>query len=581
MPTAAAYESRGWGGRTVRGRSSRLQLAVLVCAACTLMLLLLLTTQPMLPPTRPDVLGTPLQEAPAEVQPPPLVVFLYGVPRHLLWRIPGNNTNTLYEAPSAPPPPTPDRSASYASAPAVRPAPQPPAPRSRPPTPPYDRGAFDTLVDCFRDGYSGERDLFDFLTQGGFHSERRMPRPRFAFTQSEADAVGAVHNNTAQLFLPPPPMPVNGTRSFRGLMTLTKNMSHADFFYVPSMPVCAFHQQLVLKRTPAEEAMLVASEYQTRIQDWVAEQGGMQLDGGTRHVTAVSHDNKCMGAFAIVHSGPRAAYPNMFMATAIGVGPYGIAAPNGAEPSSLTRSPQRAADIKGILASGCYAPRHDVVIPSRWANYYTFNHMLATAHPWQDRPVLFTFRGSSLQNTDELYTWGLRQALSRLYPTTGPGSDSTTVFAVGHTPKADYMNELLTAKFCLYVHGWAPWSARLATIIHMGCIPVIISDSVVMPFENQLDWRQFSVKVAEREARQPGELKRRLAAISDGEARQILLALDEARHALTFHKPPQEGDAYSLVLMELARATAASAGRSRPSHGAAPVHRPLAYAAYP
>ena len=44
--------------------------------------------------------------------------------------------------------------------------------------------------------------------------------------------------------------------------------------------------------------------------------------------------------------------------------------------------------------------------------------------------------------------------------------------------------------------SYALWNFRLFESILLGCIPVIIADNIELPFENQLDYRSFSVKVS-------------------------------------------------------------------------------------
>ncbi|KAJ6733781.1 EXOSTOSIN HEPARAN SULFATE GLYCOSYLTRANSFERASE -RELATED [Salix koriyanagi] len=65
-----------------------------------------------------------------------------------------------------------------------------------------------------------------------------------------------------------------------------------------------------------------------------------------------------------------------------------------------------------------------------------------------------------------------------------------------------YQEKFLRSRFCIcpgapHVHG-----ARIAEAIHYGCVPVILSDYSVLPFNDILDWRKFSVVIKEKDVHQ-------------------------------------------------------------------------------
>uniref|UniRef100_A0A1J3EXI2 Putative arabinosyltransferase ARAD1 n=1 Tax=Noccaea caerulescens TaxID=107243 RepID=A0A1J3EXI2_NOCCA len=69
--------------------------------------------------------------------------------------------------------------------------------------------------------------------------------------------------------------------------------------------------------------------------------------------------------------------------------------------------------------------------------------------------------------------------------------------------------------FCLCPAGDTPSSARLFDAIVSGCIPVIVSDELELPFEGLLDYRKIAVKfVSSGDAIQPGWLVNHLRSLS-------------------------------------------------------------------
>lgn len=69
------------------------------------------------------------------------------------------------------------------------------------------------------------------------------------------------------------------------------------------------------------------------------------------------------------------------------------------------------------------------------------------------------------------------------------------LFSMHEGGSSNYVQEVRQSVFCLCPRGFAPWSQRLYDSIMLGCIPIIIADDIVLPFEDIIDYRQFSVKV--------------------------------------------------------------------------------------
>jgi hypothetical protein len=75
--------------------------------------------------------------------------------------------------------------------------------------------------------------------------------------------------------------------------------------------------------------------------------------------------------------------------------------------------------------------------------------------------------------------------------------------------------------FCLNPAGDTPSSARLFDAIVSGCIPVIVSDELELPFEGILDYRKIALFVSSNDAVQPGWLVKYLRSIDAKRIRQM------------------------------------------------------------
>lgn len=70
------------------------------------------------------------------------------------------------------------------------------------------------------------------------------------------------------------------------------------------------------------------------------------------------------------------------------------------------------------------------------------------------------------------------------------------------------------SKFCLNPAGDTPSACRLFDSIVSLCIPVIISDSIELPFEDVIDYTKIAIFVDTTSALKPGFLVSRLRAVT-------------------------------------------------------------------
>lgn len=177
---------------------------------------------------------------------------------------------------------------------------------------------------------------------------------------------------------------------------------------------------------------------------------------------------------------------------------------------------------------------------------------------WQKKKYLAYFRGA-LHLENHRYSSGSRQHAARLF-----SNRTDFFFRSESTQETKYRIEMDSAKFCMFFSGWVPWSGRLAHIIQAGCIPVIIADAIVLPHEDLIDWRSFSIKVSYARLEMLPEI---LSGISTDSAWELVQNLLVARQALLYASPPEKGDALHMIFSSLSTRL--------------PVRKPAAYDEWP
>lgn len=144
----------------------------------------------------------------------------------------------------------------------------------------------------------------------------------------------------------------------------------------------------------------------------------------------------------------------------------------------------------------------DVIIP--------YTHLLPRLHISENkiRPNLLYFKGAKHRHRGGI----VREKLWDLL-VNKPGVIMEEGFP-NATGKEQSILGMRTSEFCLHPAGDTPTSCRLFDAIQSLCIPVIISDEIVLPFEGTVDYSDFSVFVSVSDALQPNWLVGHLRSFS-------------------------------------------------------------------
>ncbi|KAG2684146.1 hypothetical protein I3843_10G062000 [Carya illinoinensis] len=93
-----------------------------------------------------------------------------------------------------------------------------------------------------------------------------------------------------------------------------------------------------------------------------------------------------------------------------------------------------------------------------------------------------------------------------------------------------------TSKFCLNPAGDTPSACRLFDSIVSLCIPVIISDSIELPFEDVIDYTKIGIFVDSTSALKPGYLVSMLRAVTTKRLLQFQKELKEVKHYFQYEE---------------------------------------------
>lgn len=138
----------------------------------------------------------------------------------------------------------------------------------------------------------------------------------------------------------------------------------------------------------------------------------------------------------------------------------------------------------------CFSPWKDVLIPG-FVEKWSIDRMMSKAQQYAKRENLLCYHGA---DSDEISLYKYANATARndiqqhlaSLPGTSIGRRIPIIM--------DYFERMGTCVFCLVPKGLGYWSNRFFEIMFLGCIPVILSDDMGLPFADKIPWKEFTIK---------------------------------------------------------------------------------------
>jgi hypothetical protein len=170
------------------------------------------------------------------------------------------------------------------------------------------------------------------------------------------------------------------------------------------------------------------------------------------------------------------------------------------------------------------------------------------------RPIFGYFRGTI--HSDVRYSLNVRQRFHQLDSTSSTFINTSNRYEIllGHAPSI-YWIELAHSLFALCPGGWAPWSPRLYDALIMGTIPVILADSLLLPYQThvpkELVQDEYAITLPQNTSMK--EIDSILTVISKDTSRLYRLWKngEVVSNRFVFHRPSIPGDAFDYFIEEL------------------------------
>ncbi|CAJ2677577.1 probable arabinosyltransferase ARAD1 [Trifolium pratense] len=161
--------------------------------------------------------------------------------------------------------------------------------------------------------------------------------------------------------------------------------------------------------------------------------------------------------------------------------------------------------------------------------------------PYEARSTLLFFRGRTYRKDEGI----VRAKLAKILTNYSDVHYERSV-ATEENIKASSKG-MRSSKFCLDPAGDTPSSCRLFDAIASHCVPVIVSDQIELPFEDEIDYSQFTLFFSFKEALQPDYMIDQLRKFPKQNWTEMWRQLKSISHHYEFHYPPKREDAVNML----------------------------------
>ncbi|KAJ6804858.1 putative arabinosyltransferase ARAD1 [Iris pallida] len=282
------------------------------------------------------------------------------------------------------------------------------------------------------------------------------------------------------------------------------NSSLADVVFVPFFSAVSYNRYS--KPRPPEKVGR-NKVLQERLVKYLVEQEEWKRSGGRDHIVLAHHPNSMLDSRMKL-------WPCMFVLSDFG------------------RYPPNVANVE-----------KDIIAPYR----HMIRNYVNDSSDFDSRTTLLYFQGAIYRKDGGF----IRQELFYLLK-----NEKDVHFSFGSIRQngiSQATRGMHSSKFCLNIAGDTPSSNRLFDAIASHCVPVIISDEIELPYEDVLDYSEFSVFVRASDAVKKGHLVKLIRGISREKWTRMWERLKEVEGMFEYRYPSQKGDAVQMIWQAVVR----------------------------
>mmetsp|Transcript_47454 Transcript_47454/g.119533 ORF Transcript_47454/g.119533 Transcript_47454/m.119533 type:complete len:169 (+) Transcript_47454:1-507(+) len=128
------------------------------------------------------------------------------------------------------------------------------------------------------------------------------------------------------------------------------------------------------------------------------------------------------------------------------------------------------------------------------------------------------------------------------------GAAVRIIVTSSYTKREEYADEVKRSTFCLNPKGVTPSSKRFYESFVASCIPVVLADDFVPPFQHHIPWDRLIIVHPENDIK---SLLPRLFAIPHKDIARMQNEVQNYWKGVTFQSPPEPDDAFHLAMEEV------------------------------